>query len=434
MASGRRAVATLALSLVWLSACDGDIGEGPTDGGGASGGEAGASTTTTTTSTSGDGGSGAGYVPDPIPDIDPEPPPLCDAPSTPFQFLDDACGAKRFPSHADRDLACPSVAAPSRSHHPATTPVVVEDALGDVVPPELDVTVIDIRRVDGVPHYRYLSNGSHAVTFQPWSTTKFIAAANAGARLRLASNDAVGLTGSAGGYALGDLVTAACDYSYDPFSSNSIGRYFHDIGTRARADDLIGSLWLDRPPVESFGGNYGEASPNIGYTIVDGSESISLTPDQSGGYVNHLSTFTLAEALKRLVLQREEPSQRMPGLTWPDVRTLLYGADATPFGGMSADRAVYLQSGHDFDYLEARSHGRWRIFSKLGNGSGGEFLNVGYACLPVLDPAGEPVADWGRELVIAAHLPIGGQSWAERDRMLARAVRAILIRAVAGSL
>ncbi len=433
MAFGGGPSATLACALVWLTACNGDIGRSTRDdGAGGSGGEAGTSSTTSTSS--GEGGEGAGYVPEPIPEIDPEPPPPCDAPATPFQFLDDACSAKRFPSDADRELACPIADSPSPSHHPAGTPVAVEDVLADVVPPELDVTVIDIRRVDGTPHFRYLSNGSHDVTFQPWSTTKFIAAANAGARLRLASNDAVGLTASAGGYALGDLVTAACDYSYDPFSSNSIGRYFHDIGTRARADDLIGALWLERPSVESFGGNYGESSPAIGYTFVDGGESLSLTPDSSGGYVNHLSTFTLAEALKRLVLHREVPSQRMPGLTWPDVRVLLYGADSTPFGGMSADRAVYLQSGHDFDYIEARSHGRWRLFSKLGNGSGGEFLDVGYACLPVLDPAGEPVPDWGRELVIAAHLPTGGATWVERDRMLARAFRAILIRAVAGTL
>jgi hypothetical protein len=44
------------------------------------------------------------------------------------------------------------------------------------------------------------------------------------------------------------------------------------------------------------------------------------------------------------------------------------------------------------------------------------------------------VPGWGRELVIAAHLPTGGGSWAERDRMLARAFRAILIRVIDGRL
>ena len=36
----------------------------------------------------------------------------------------------------------------------------------------------------------------------------------------------------------------------------------------------------------------------------------------------------------------------------------------------------------------------------------------------------------GRELVIAARLPSGGATWAERDRLLARAFRSIVIRVV----
>lgn len=391
------------------------------------------------------------YVPDPIPAIDEEPPPLCDNPSPTgdFQFLDDTCGDKRWPTNTDRDLACPTTD-PSPvisltgggevTYYPSTTPVVIDDtALVGLVPDDLYITVILIRRIDGVPHYRYLSNGHHDEPYQPWSTSKFMAVANAAASLEIASSYAVGLTASVDGIPLGDLVTSVHNYDNDPYSSNALGKYFHNIGGRQRANDLIHDLWLQRPEVETFGGNYGAEAPPLGYTfLAPGGASVTISPDTSAGPANHLSSFTTAEALKRLVLHREEPSQRLPGIQWADVETLLYGAEGSTqygaWGGMSRDTAIYMQSGHDIAYLEARAKGRWRIFSKLGLGSSGQFLNVAYACLPVLDDALQPVPGWGRELVISAHLPVGGSSWAERDRMLARAFRTILIRVVDGRL
>jgi hypothetical protein len=390
------------------------------------------------------------FVPEAVPVLDDEPAPPCAGPHPPdrFQFLDDVCGARRVPTHVDRDLACPTLdesadvplaGGGSARYRPSSEPIVIEDVLGDIVPPELDVVVILVRRVDGVPHYRYLSNGSAARAVQPWSTSKFLAAANAGARLRELSGGAVGLTAAVDGIPLGDLVTAIADYEGAPYSSNALGRFMHDVGGRARANALVHEAWLGRPAEESFGGNYGEPAPPLGHTFVepDGA-SVTVAPDGSAGPANRLSMLTLAEALRRIVLHREEPAQRLPGLTWADARVLLYGAEGSPrsgeWGGLTADDAVYLQSAHDWDYIERRSRGRWRTFSKLGMGSDGQFLDVGYACLPVLDPAGAPVPGWGRELVIAAHLPAGGASWAERDRILARAFRAIVVRVVDGRL
>jgi hypothetical protein len=396
------------------------------------------------------GGGGSSYEPEPIPDVPDEVPSLCDNPSPPnyFQFLDDTCGAKLWPSHVDRDLACPIVdgspvisltGGGEATYRSSSEPLVIEDLLGNLVPNGMDVTVILIRRVDGVPHYRYLSNGTADVAYQPWSTTKFLAAANAATYLRIQSGYEVGLTASVSGYRLGDLVTSMHNYDYAAFSSNSLGRYFHDIGGRDRANDMIHDDWLGRPNTETFGGNYGAASPGLGYTFSEsGGASIAISPDTTSGPANHLSSFTTAEALKRLVLHREESSQRLPGIQWTDVKTLLYGAEGSTsygdWGGMSADTAIYLQTGHDIDYLEQRSQGRWRIFSKLGLGTQGQFLDVGYGCFPVLDPSGEPVPGWGRELVISAHLPTGGNSWAERDRLLAETYRAIVKRVIDGRL
>ncbi len=416
---------------------------------GGSGGSSGAFTTNGAGG-SGMGGSGASFVPEPIPDLDPEPAVACaNIPPDHFQFLDDACKAKVVPSHVDRDLPCALDDASSTVslkdggtvtyQASSEAPSFDTASLSAFVPAELMATVILIRRVKGVPYYRYLSTGDHDTPYQPWSTTKVIAAANAAAQLRSSSKSKVGLTASVNSKPLGDLVTSVCNYDNSPYSSNSLGRYFHNIGTRKRANDLIHALWLKRPDTETFGGNYGELEPAaLGYTFVDGANELSITKDTSTGPANHLSSHTMADMMRRLVLHREEPTYRMPGLQWLDVRVLFYGAEGSmkygEWGGMSADTAVYLQSGHDMNYLEKRSHGRWRIFSKLGLGTSGQFLNVGYACLPVLDDQDAAVPGWGREFVIAAHLPAGGASWAERDRILAKAYRAIVTRIVDGRL
>lgn len=447
----------IALALIGLAACDDDAAGSedagsnvePGDPGDLAGDGDASSGARNDALPSGEAGAPGG-PPEPIPVLGEEPPPLCAGPKPAdyFQFLDDTCDAKRLPTHVDREQACPIVdpsAAIALSgggvatYRPASAATVIENALDGIVPDALDVVVTEIRRVNGVPHYRTLSNGSAETAVQPWSTTKWLAAANAGARLRLASKGAVGLTASVDGRPLGDLITSIANYDEAPYSSNALGRYMHDIGGRARANDLIHGGWLQRPAGETFGGNYGAASPPLGSSFVEpNGASITIVPDGAPGLVNKLSMLTLAEALKRVVLHREEPTQRLPNLTWADAQVLLYGAAGSAkygaWGGLSVDDAIYMQSAHDWDYIERRSKGRWRVFSKLGLGTDGQFLDLAYACLPVIDDGGQPVPGWGRELVIAAHLPSGGATWAERDRLLARAFRSILIRVVDGRL
>lgn len=388
---------------------------------------------------------------EPIPVIDPTPPPPC-ADANPsndyYQFLDDVCHAKRFPKDTTRDFQCPSFATSLDAMTPdhrvvhyvaAGAPIVVDDALAGVVPDALSVTVILVRRVGGVPYFRYVSNGTSDEAYQPWSSTKFMAVANGAAKLRTASGYAVGLTGSVDGVALGDLVTTIVSYQETHgYTSNELGRYFHDIGGRQRADDLIHAGWLNRPTTESFGGNYGEPDPGLGFTFTDGAASVTIAPDTSAGPANYLSTRTMAEFLKRLALHREDASERLPGIQSADVETLFYGASASAWfpgvmGGMSDDTAIYVQTGHDIDYLDRRSQGKWRIFSKLGFGNG-EFVNAAYACFPVLDAGGAPVADWGREFSIVARLASGGTSSYERDRLLAQYYRTIVPRIIDGEI
>ncbi|CAN5922007.1 hypothetical protein BH11MYX4_BH11MYX4_27920 [soil metagenome] len=401
-----------------------------------------------------DGGSDAGDARRddpvaPIPAIDPEPAAPCaasTASSDHYQFLDDVCSAKRLPKDRARDFACPVTALSGEAARPDGTPihyltssdpVVFDDALPGLAPASVSVTLILIRRVNGVPRYRYVSNGTQEQRFQPGSSSKFMAAANAAATLRKKSNGKVGLTARTGSIPLGDLVTTAVSYDESHgYTSNGVGRYFHDIGGRARAGDLVHGAWLKRPAEETFGGNYGAPSPALSYTFVDGAATVSVTPDATMGPANLLSTHTIAEFLKRLAMHREDAAQRLPGIQEADIETLFYGASSSPWfpgtmGGMSDDTAIYVQAGHDISYLDARSQGRWRIFSKLGFGDG-DFVHAAYACLPVLNGAGAPVPDVGRELVIVTRVQTGAATERERDRMLARTYRTILPAVIDG--
>jgi len=363
------------------------------------------------------------------------------------EFLHDPCHRKRQPSDPDRDWTCPvSFSSPSPpglagAYRPGTDSIVVEAlALAGIVPAELKVTLVLVRRVGGVPYYRYLSNGTHADAFQPWSSSKFLAVANAAAQLRARSAGRVGITASTqNGTPLGDLVTVIHSYSEGRYTSNGCAAYFHDIGGRVNAQAMTHRAWLNRPASESFGGNYGAPPPALGcvFTEADGSR-LSVTRDTVAGIPNHLSTLAMAEALKRLVLHREDAATRLPGIQWKDLRVLFYGPERSSLfpgraGGMSADRAIYVQSAVDIAQVEQRSRGKWRIFGKLGNGDG-EFVENSYACFPVLDASGRPVPDEGREFVLSARLASGGATLKARDARLERHLRAIIAKIMDGTL
>ena len=343
-----------------------------------------------------------------------------------LEFQDDACLKKRAPSNHDRVLGCPIVSTVSAGFAPASAPVVVDGAaLKGVVPDDVDVTAILIRRVNGVPHYRYLSNGTHDEAFQPWSSTKFMAAAGAAATLRKTSGGKVGLTAkAANGAWLGDLVTVIASYREDRYTSNGLAHYFLNVAGRAHVGSLVHD-WLKRPATETYGGNYGVPAPTaLGYTFTEANgDQTSVTPDDQSGIPNHLSTHTLAEFLKRLVAW-EDVTTRLPDLAKPDAETLFYGPTTSAWypgelGGLAADPTIFVQSALDMDAVEKESHGRWRTFGKLGFGDG-EFVLATYTCLPVLDAAGAPIPDRGAEMVIATRATSGAKAWAERDQEIAK--------------
>lgn len=351
-----------------------------------------------------------------------------------YEFLDDVCHKKLAPGNTERGSSCPVVATGADGYRPSSAPITVdESALRGIVPSEMRMTVVLVRRVGGVPHYRYLSNGSQEVAVEPLSSTKFMAVANAATRIRAASNGRVGLDASVDGIPLGDLVTVIASYEEQRFSSNGLARYFHDVGGRGRANAMIHD-WLRRPATETFGGNYGAPSADLGFDFKSTAGDVSVAPDRAGTFANRLSTLTMAELTKRLALHREDAATRLPGIEWKDLEVLFYGAAASKMfpgralGGMSADTAIYVQQAINMSALEARSRGTWRIFSKLGFGESG-FVHNSYTCAPSLDANGVAVPGDGVEFVISMQSPRAG---AERtqDAAIARVYRDVVGRLI----
>lgn len=343
-----------------------------------------------------------------------------------LEFQNDACKRKKTPSNKDRFVGCPIVSTVSDGFVTGTAPHTVDgNALKGIVPADVNVTAIIIRRVGGVPYYRYLSNGTHDAAYQPWSSTKFMAVAGAGAALRKKSGGKVGLTANAAanGAPLGDLVTVIASYRQDRYTSNGLARYFLNIAGRPAVGALIHD-WLGRPAAETYGGNYGAPTPGgLGYTFTEANgDSVTITSDETAGPANHLSAHTEAEFLKRLVAW-DDAATRLPDLQKADVETLLYGAANSAWypgqlGGLHSDITAYVQSALDMEKVEKESQGRWRTFGKVGFSGDGEFVLVSHTCLPVLDAKGQPVPNKGAEVVIATRAIQNGMSMVDRDQQL----------------
>lgn len=207
---------------------------------------------------------------------------------------------------------------------------------------------------------------------------------NAAGKLREECDGAwVGLDATESGGAeptapLGDLATIVASYDQTQgFSSNGVSSYFHDLGWRQRAHDLIARDWLALNPEvsgdaavanASLGGNYGEPSPSpsFGFELETANgkrddrtgtgSSCEAEPDSPPEiYVNSLTALALAEAHRRIALHRET-TDSLPSAKWADVQAMLYGAgrdasamfpDGLDWGGMSADPAIFIQDAFD---------------------------------------------------------------------------------------
>lgn len=357
-----------------------------------------------------------------------------------FEYLDDTKCQKALPSNRDRDFTCPIKTSQDlidqsnyKSVHTTSNVMVDAHALLPFVPKGASITMILIRRVDGIPHYRYLSNGTHGNIVETWSSSKFLGVVNASENLRFYSKGKLGLDATVDDIPMGDLVTVVHNYDEQRYTSNGLMTWFHDVGGRGYANLLIHEYWLDRPKDEVFGANYGARAAELGFTFKIDNDVTRLQPDQGWIRNNELSTFTLAEALKRIVMHREDPQTQLDHSTWDDIKVLLYGAqnsiwyDSNTPQGMESDVSIYLQHAVDIKQVDLNTQGQWRIFSKLGLGAsrGGEFVHTDYACLPIFDSKGNAIVDQGVELVLSMHLPANG-NYGEGDKIFAQTYRNLI--------
>jgi hypothetical protein len=360
-----------------------------------------------------------------------------------LEYLDDTKCKKILPSNRDREFTCPIQATTSliestRGYAPVDAVLsgaidIDTETLKPIISQDISATVILIRRVDGVPYYRYLSNGQHSKILEMWSSSKFLGILNASEALRYESEGALGLDSSIDGIPVGDLVSVVHNYDERNYSSNGLMSWFHDVGGREFANQILHQRWLNRPETEVFGANYGAKSANLGFTFSGEAGEVKINPDQGWIKSNKLSTLTLAEALKRVVLYRENPATNLELSNWTDIKVLLYGAqrsiwydELTP-QGMEGDISIYMQESVDIHELERKTQGQWRIFSKLGLGfsRGGELVHTDYACFPSFDDNGEPQVNQGVEMVISMHIP-ANQDYITGDRKLANIYQQIV--------
>ena len=113
------------------------------------------------------------------------------------------------------------------------------------------------------------------------------------------------------------------------YTSNGLMYWFHDEGGRSFAHQIIHHRWVHRPDTEIFDANYGAKPPEFGFTFEREDVEVDVTQDQGWIESNQFSTFTLAEALKRLVVYRENPETWFEYSTWEDIKVLLYGAQSS---------------------------------------------------------------------------------------------------------
>ena len=384
------------------------------------------------------------------------------------EFLNDRKCAKVFPSAPAGE--CSVAAYESEDDLPegylADGPLSLAniDTLSKIVTNGANLCVILTKRVKGSQKLfnRYYCTGGDTLSHETWSSSKIFAMANAAGSLRGREAPTTGCapgtagldaatTGKNGPHThLGDLATIVCSYDTTAgYSSNSLASYFHDLGGRQTLHDLVQSDWLmGKTTTDSLGSNYGEATPgDLGFVLtpVEGSPVCSATQNTfHPSCSNSLSSLAAAEMTRRLVLHDSiSDPLRFPLLLQRDVDSILRGSNSSsslfpgqaPFGGMSADTAIFLQSALDMEEVERASAGRWAIYSKLGCGYSssrivGEIISNAYGCFPSLGGGGR-----GFELTLSVRGSVpNDSSGAQAEQVVLEAVRAVVSAILSGKI
>lgn len=324
------------------------------------------------------------------------------------------------------------------------------------------VAVIDIRNVNGVPHYHYFSNGTWNSLNQNWSSTKTLAQIGFIHKMRLATKGEIGREAYILDPLLGEDYKSFHYLSYrlHDDSWNNAGGIFkhligmHPINSRRMNPTSFVRGWLARP-AELFNGYYGVSSFRSRFDIRNGSKTGPLairlevpTKPNSSITPNSLSPLTLAESWKRLGVNFRDQDllpKGIPGDDWQsyrydgsgknlyapeninnwqvsitkkDLEAVFYGPNPNIVAGALHDigiRGRFTQAFGGDKRLDQATQGKWRIFGKTGAGRNNRAYGA-YVCLPeflggrefaffVLSPKGVAGASKAVEQIVDSFAP-----------------------------
>lgn len=266
------------------------------------------------------------------------------------------------------------------------------------IPENVRIAAIDIRNVNGVPHFFYMSNETAFAPIEQWSITKYLAVELALNNLRKKSNGNVGATATLNGREIADYIT-----SIGRISDNPTAAWFKTLmGAENMTSQIQGSTirsnWdfhLSKKTIpEIFLGKYGQDSASHG-----GKNPVFRSPGGKTYKVNRildfpgsntLSPLTLVEILKRFRLEATSAYPTVSSLTDQDKRKILYGSEKDEgYGGflLGGTKTFAVEAFGGKEKLDKLTAGKWRIFGKTGSGFSRirnryEGAFIGSICLP----------------------------------------------------
>lgn len=310
------------------------------------------------------------------------------------------------------------------------------DGVPNSTPSAYSIMLIDIRTVNGVPHYHYYGNKNWNAPTETWSSAKTVGVGIFLHKLRTLTGGRVGGDATFPGGSIRDDMDRVNDES-----SNAHGSWYKAMSGTDFSNNMIHN-WLHRPKDDfssfhGFGGG-GEFDSTVAFTAPDGFQSPAITPDWTNRGSNSLAMMTQAEYMKRVGVnfrdeiqlpkmgdyntRRSAASLRSAQTSWTkaDISTLMFGDfPSGGIGGMMYDGMRDLPrnftlNGHipdvpDHSGIEKISGGDWTSVGKGGSGASDsrgkkEEILMDYVCIPSVN-GGE-----GIEFAIAARMsvPLGG--------------------------
>lgn len=293
----------------------------------------------------------------------------------------------------------------------------------------ISYVVIDVRNVNNEPRYHYFTNGRSLKLLENWSTTKTLAVVSAIQRIRLRTNLAVGANSIVNGSNGRKSTFSAINNLIHLHSDNAAAVTMKQIAHPNNAENFANN-WILPPVRETFSSGYGAtASIPAPYRINDlENPSDSVVLDSMATHnSNSLSPMLLAESMKRIGVNRrdeilmprffnystgtitsqEQASKLAPAIKDEDLEILFYGSKNSDAEWTGMTNEGFGLSGYLLPALggkenaDAKTSGRWRVFSKTGTGTSAtrgvtEGSYLAHVCLPEFDG--------GREFTMYFHI------------------------------